>query len=464
MRVAVALLSCAAAAAAAGIEEYLRAEMELNRIPGLAVAVVREDAVVALAAYGVRDLAGGEPMMAGTLVELASVSKSFTGLAVAELSRSGALQLDEPVTRYLPEFQIGGGPRPAHIRVQDLLRHTSGLSRHDDFLVPCCGRPGEGDLGLAVRRLRRARLRREPGAGFAYAHSNYVLLAALVERVSGEPFPAYMRKHVFGPLGMNRTTLDESEARAWGKAEAHEMRWGRMRPGGSRFSGWYGASQVKSTAGDMARYVQALLGPWGDVWREALRAGTRYHWGWFVEPEAGWLGGEPAVEHGGDIWGGNAAVALAPQAGVGVVVLLNAGVGRAQPIARGVLLRVLGREAPAAARQSWSGQTDNWAMVLAGASLMILVGVGVFVKRLLTELRRGERRLGWDAGAWEKARVVGLLLMAVYLAGLLASDAMPPLPALPASLRVALPLLAVSVALLLAAVALGGWRQTRGRR
>lgn len=448
----------------AAADQYLRAEMALNDIPGLAVAVVRNGRVLALAAYGVRSLASGEPMTPETPVELASVSKSFTALGVAELVRRGAIQLDDALVRYLPEFVIGDGRWSSRIRVRHLLRHTSGLNRQDDFLAPCCGRPGDGDLKVAVERLTKARLRRPPGEAFSYANSNYVLLAALIERVSGEAFPQYMRRHVFSALGMHRTTVEEAEARAWGKAEGHERRFGAVRPGGSRFTGWYGASQVKSTAADMAIYLTALLGPQKRLWQEtlySLGAGGDgrtpvYDWGWFVTRQADWFGGGAIVEHGGDTWSANAAVVLAPQANAGVAVLVNAGVRRAQAIARGVLLRVLGRPAPPPARQNWSSRTDNWAMLLLGASLAVLAGLVPFWRRLAAQLRRGERRWGWRDSWWERGRVVTLLLMAIYLVALLPSDGTPPLGALPLSLRLALPVLAIAAALLLASVALAG--------
>ena len=453
------------------IRAYIREEMALNDIPGLSVAVVKEGRIFALAAFGVRNLDTGEPMSVDTPVELASVSKAFTGLAVAELVRSGALRLEERVTRYLPEFAVGDGKRSSRIEVRHLLRHTSGLSRHDDFLVPCCGRPGDGDLRLAVERLRRARLRHPPGAVFAYANSNYVLLAAIIERVSGEPFADFMRRRVLAPLGMQRTTVEEAEAQAWGKAAGHERRWGRMQAETSQFSGWPGASQVKSTAADLAVFLTAMLGPGGELWRNSLREAIAerepeflYDWGWFVRPSENWLGGAPVIEHGGDLWSGNTAVLLAPRQRAGVAVLINAGVRRAQPISRGVLLRALGRPAPPPARQAWTRQTDNWAIAFTFSGLCLLVAAALRVRRLLGEWRRGLRRLGLCDNRWETARLVLMLAMSAYLLALLVTEAMPPLGALPTSLRFALPLLTVSTALLLASVALAGLSvRTSGR-
>lgn len=472
MRALVLLVSSAALAPAAlppAIERYLRAEMELNQIPGLAVAVVRRSGAVELAAYGLGNLATGEPMTVETPVELASVSKPFTALAVYELARSGRLRLDAAVVEYLPEFRTGGYAQSRRILVRHLLEHTSGLSRRDDFLVPCCGRPEAGDLAIAVERMAGARLRREPGQAFSYANSNYVLLAALIERVGGEPFPLFMRRHVFAALSLERTTLDEAEAQAWGKATGYEWRWGRLERASTAFSGWYGASQVKSTAADMARFLQAMLGEQGATCREALEAARkagvrRYGWGWFADPSAAWLDGQPVLEHGGDIWSGNAAVLVAPESGLGVAILINAGVRRAQTMARAVTLGMLGRGMPPAARASFSERPDNWAMVLAVASILVGLAAAVWARQIYGDLRGGERRLGLPAGVWERARCALMGGMALYLIVLPATDAMPPLRALPASLRLSLPLLCGAVALLLLVVTFAGLAPRKRRR
>jgi CubicO group peptidase (beta-lactamase class C family) len=328
------LLVCAIPAAAAdlsGIDDYVRAEMALNGIPGASVAVVRKGEIVYAKGLGVRSTATGEPMAADTPVDLASVSKPLTAFAIAEMARVGALELDAPVARYLPG--LGGGF--ARLTVRHLLRHTSGLTRSDDFLVPCCGKPGELDLDEAVARLAGARTR--PDAPFSYANSNYVLLAAVAERVSGRAFPALLRELVFQPLGMIRSTLDADQARAWGLADPHERRWGKLQPSRSAFLGWRGSSLVKSTAEDMARYLAFVMKAGGGRgWREPYDAG------WFIRRRPEWAGSPRVLEHGGDTPGGNTAVIVAPSWQMGAVVLLNVGAHRAMEIARGVLARAAG--------------------------------------------------------------------------------------------------------------------------
>jgi CubicO group peptidase (beta-lactamase class C family) len=286
-----------------------------------------------------------------TLIDLASVSKSFSAIAVRQLQTLGKLQLDRAVSSYLPEFHFNH-PKSASakITVRNLLEHTSGLTRQSDMLVPCCGNANEFDLQHAVRSLQAARAPHDPGKRFSYANCNYVLLAAIVERVSGTKFPSYMEERVFLSLGMTRTTLHLDQARAWGLAEPHDGE-GRQIPSSPRtFFGWYGSSMVRSSASDMALYLRSLLarGPEADAAVEHwLSPGLErpYQWGWFVLPRNT---SRPMliVEHGGNLPGVNTAVVLAPDAKAGVVVLINAGGDRARRIGREVLGQVLGVRLP----------------------------------------------------------------------------------------------------------------------
>src|SRR5688572_9257166 len=171
-------------------------------------------------------------------VDLASVSKSLTAVAVNHLSRQGKIDFEAPVTKYLSELT----DEFTRIRIRHLVTHTSGLTRCDDYLVPCCGTAGEYNLDYATIRLAAAKPSRTSPGEFVYANSNYVLLAAIVQRVSGQSFPVFMRDFVFRPLGMSRTTLDPAEARLWGLADPHERLIEGVQPIRSPFLGWYGSS------------------------------------------------------------------------------------------------------------------------------------------------------------------------------------------------------------------------------
>jgi len=120
------------------IDEYIRASVDLNQIPGLAVAVVQDGEIAFTQAYGVKNNQTGEPMSRETPVDLASVSKSFTALAVAQLCESGMLDVAAPIYEYLPELRVQSVEGWPEITVRDLLQHRSGFNRRADYLLPCC--------------------------------------------------------------------------------------------------------------------------------------------------------------------------------------------------------------------------------------------------------------------------------------------------------------------------------------
>jgi CubicO group peptidase (beta-lactamase class C family) len=243
------------------------------------------------------------------------------------------------VTKYLPEL----GEAFRRVRIRHLMRHTSGLTRRDDALLRCCALAAESGLDEAAHKLSAAKP--SPGVGFVYANSNYVLLAAVLERVSGQPFPELMQQVVFRPLRMRRTTLDVAEARRWGLADPHCCFGGEVRPDPSLFLGWYGSSLVKSTANDMAAYLGWLLSNARGGWSEP------YDRGWFVRRRKEWLTAPFMLEHGGNTRGGNTAALVVPAWRLGVVVLLNSGANRAVDIARGVAARYMGFAAPPPRKQ-----------------------------------------------------------------------------------------------------------------
>jgi CubicO group peptidase (beta-lactamase class C family) len=322
------------AADLSAIDRYLQEAIDLNEVPGASIAVWRRGDIIYAKGFGIRSSITGEPMTAETPVDLASVSKSLTAVAINHLSQQGKIDVDAPVTRYLPELR-GSFNR---VKIRHLLRHTSGLTRRDDSLLPCCGEPDEYSLDAAVARLAAAK----PSGGaaeFAYANSNYVLLAAIVQRESGQPFPVFMRETVFRPLRMLRTTLDPLEARTWGLADPHERGWRKVEPNRSPFLGWYGSSRVKSTARDMAEYLGWVLKSQRSGWSEP------YDCGWFIRRDRAWPANPLVIEHGGDTDGGNTGAIVVPAWNMGAVVLINAGVHRAAEIARDVLARSMGMPA-----------------------------------------------------------------------------------------------------------------------
>lgn len=227
--------------------------MAKNRVPGLAVAIIRDDEVLHLKGYGTAG--DGRPMTPQTQFYTASLSKSFTALAVMQLVEEGKIELDEPVQTYLPDFTTQDPEAAARVTVRHLLNQTSGLS---DAGFPAYTLPQPASIEERVESLRDARPVSEPGKEFHYFNPNYEVLARVVETVSGEPFTDYLQTQVFSPLQMSDTTsvvtTSETSRAATRLAQGHILAFGVPIPR-EELEGYLGGSGgVISTAEDMANY------------------------------------------------------------------------------------------------------------------------------------------------------------------------------------------------------------------
>lgn len=196
------------------VAQLVNADIAEHRLPGAVVQIGHAGNVVYREAFGSRKLDGepgltgdpapAEPMTDNTLFDLASLSKPVaTTPAVLQLYEQGKVALDEPVQNYFPEFNPAGDPRRAQVTIRMLLTHTSGiggdLSREGPWGLP---NPDKSD---GLRRALAASLEFPPGEGFHYSDTGFIILGALVEKITGEPLDRYVQEHVFTPLGMADT-------------------------------------------------------------------------------------------------------------------------------------------------------------------------------------------------------------------------------------------------------------------
>lgn len=171
--------------------------------PGLALAVVRDGAVVYKKGYGSANLEHRLPITTTTAFNIGSTSKQFTAFAILLLAKDGKLSLDDPVRKHVPEVPDFGKP----LTVRHLIHHTSGL-REDWALLAMSGTRAEDvirtdDLLRLVGRQKE--LNFEPGTEYLYCNTGYDLLAEVVHRVSGKSLRAFSRERIFTPAGMKAT-------------------------------------------------------------------------------------------------------------------------------------------------------------------------------------------------------------------------------------------------------------------
>jgi len=204
----------------ASVTERLQAHIDEGHIAGVVAAVLRDGQLVYLESLGQRDLASSSPMEEDALFRIYSMTRPVTSLAAMILWEEGRLELDDPISRYLPEFtdqRVFLDPsapdmnqtreRQGDITVADLMRHTSGLgSRSSAIYVAEQVRLRSISLEQLTKNAARVPLFEDPGTEFRYGLSA-TILGRLVEVVSGMPFDAFLQQRVFGPMGMNDTVF-----------------------------------------------------------------------------------------------------------------------------------------------------------------------------------------------------------------------------------------------------------------
>jgi CubicO group peptidase (beta-lactamase class C family) len=340
----------------------------LNRRPavGLAVGVVRNGSLEFFQGHGLANIESNTPITEDTVFRIASITKTFTAIAVMQLWEQGLVDLDAPANDYLRAYKLipaRASFRPATVR--HLLTHTAGIPEvvyASDLLHPGWGpfgaRPvihsvkvGEPMPELPEYYRGGLRLVVEPGSAFAYSNHGFATLGQIIEDVSGMPLERYLREHLFSPLGMADSDLVRSDLVASRLATGYVLG-----PGGARAvpdREWIG--EIYSTPKDMARYVAALLGGGANEHGRVLKPSTMtmmFDPHYQPDPRIPGiglaffranLGGHLAVEHGGILPGFNSEIFVAPDDGVGVMAFTNGASGAMGwlPLELGQLLRHL---------------------------------------------------------------------------------------------------------------------------
>ncbi|GAA3724302.1 CubicO group peptidase (beta-lactamase class C family) [Spinactinospora alkalitolerans] len=378
----------------ASVDAVVQGYREATGLPGVAVAVTRGTEVVHADGYG--STPSGAAVTARTPMAVASVSKSFTALAVLQLVEAGEVELDAPVHEHLPEFTMAD-PRAADITVRQLLNQTSGMS---DSTFPAFSRPQPATLREAVRGMRTAEPAADPGTHWEYHNPNFQVAARLVEVVGGRPFADHLEARVFEPLGMEHSLTVDTDRDLPPSAHGHLKVLGRpvAVPEPSAFGN--GSGGVVSTADDMAAWLimQSNEGRGADgarivsadsitQMRTPSPASGSYALGWSVDETES---GAPIVEHSGDLFTSTAHQALLPRSGYGVAVMANTGMayGDAQAVAEALIAVIEGREPPAPSRNPVLPAVDAVFLVLSAATVL-LAGRGVRRSRRWAAPRTG---------------------------------------------------------------------------
>lgn len=297
--------------------------------PGGVVLVARNGRVIYRKAFGMANMELGVPMREEMIFNIASQTKQFTAVAVLQLVERGKLSLQDEVTKFLPDYPDGG----QKITVENLLTHTAGIPPSaPEAMARLQGERRFITLNEIIATFKSRPLGFAPGTKWDYSNNGYMLLGAIIEKVSGITYPDYLEKNLFGPAGMTATHFGDdykivrnrTASYVYSRAESKFLN-----AANGKVEIAYSAGAIQSTAEDLFKWNQALLAN-RLITKESLgkaRAehrlpdgqGTHYGYGWFI----GNIQGSPIVEHGGNMGGFMSHAIYLPREDVYVAVLYN---------------------------------------------------------------------------------------------------------------------------------------------
>lgn len=330
----------------ASLDAYVAKAVADWEVPGLAIAVVRNDSVLVAKGYGVRELGKPERVDENTVFSIASLTKSFTATAAAMLVDDGKLQWDAPARRYLPALAFRDPYLTENVTVRDLLAHRTGL--HASNMAWQLTGAGRADRAEMIRRARYMEAEAPLRTRLVYSNLGYLLAGEAIAAAAGMPYEDVVRQRILAPLGMRSTTVDDSAAaRAPNRAMPHTMIGGVQRPIPWRdIDVIAAAGSVNSTAADMAQWLRFQMGDGTFAGRRLVSAdafweihspqqviavspgmkSARMVEGWAAYA-MGWqvmdYRGHPLVWHTGNADGMPAMMAILPQDHLGVVIMMN---------------------------------------------------------------------------------------------------------------------------------------------
>ncbi|NBQ86326.1 MAG: class A beta-lactamase-related serine hydrolase [Betaproteobacteria bacterium] len=309
------------------------APVDRSNAPGLVVGVAHQGRTLYCRGFGMSSIEHATANTPATRMRIGSATKHFTCLAVLLLAEEGLLDVDAPVTRYVPELsELLGAPT-----LRQLMNHTGGLRCYLDILVSA------GGAALQPKGRALSVLAQQTGANFApgdkqlYCNSGHHLMSKVVDRVAGIPFEDFLQQRIFQPLGMADTVCVPSDMQILpGMATQHVA---QLQPGGG--IGWRrgilppeelrGEGSIVSTVGDMLRWLAHLRADDKTVGRPATWAQmtatptlnngqpTVYALGLFCHPYRG----VDVVYHSGAVFGGLCQMLTVPAHGLDIIIMTN---------------------------------------------------------------------------------------------------------------------------------------------
>lgn len=323
-------------------EKYVTDLMEKEQIPGVAIALSQNGQVIYERGFGVIDLETKNRVTPETIFGIASITKSFIAFAIMKLADEGKLQVDDAVKMHLPEFNLNAYNNINDIKIHHLLSHTTGIEtikryedltsfeEHLDYLSE-----------IKVKTLGR------PGSFFCYNNDMFLLLGAIIERATGENYKDYIKKEIFIPMDMTRTTFNLDELTLFSNVTTpyilEDVK--PIRCSWPTLGNYAVGGGIRSTVMDLLKYGSLYIDKENTLTDEMttalhkLNGASSYGYGLQTTPN---YEGVTLVEHGGSQPGVSSNFGFIREKGIVAAVLTNIGGASADSIWLGAINTVLG--------------------------------------------------------------------------------------------------------------------------
>ena len=327
------LLTLSVAVRADQVDDYVKAQMERQHIPGVSIVVIKDQKVVKSMGYGLANVELNVAATPETVYKIGSVSKQFIATGILVLVQDGKISLDDNVSKFLDGTPDAWKP----ITIRHLLTHTSGIVREAPGFDPL---KIQNDADV-IKTAYSLPLRFTPGEKYEYCNVGYFTLAEIISKVGGKPWPDFLRERVFAPLGMNSTRTTNMTDLVTNRANGYVWRDGKFQNAAIYFavrpSGAFLSTVLDLAKWDAALHAGTILKhPTLDqAWTPVkLNNGNThpYGFGWELAPVAG----HKQINHGGSLPGFRAQLTRFVDDKLSVVVLTNGDNANAAGIAIGV--------------------------------------------------------------------------------------------------------------------------------
>lgn len=293
--------------------------------PGGVILIAKKGNVLYKKAFGLANMELEVPMKTDMVFEIGSLTKQFTAVAILQLIEQGKLSLNDPITKYIPDYPI----KENIITIHHLLSHTAGIPNYTNMEKWSSVWRQELTLSETIALFKNAPLDFKPGDEFSYSNSGYILLGYIVEKVSGLNYTTYLEEKILKPSGMLNTQFGSHDKIIKNRASGYQKSNSLVNAEYLSFSQPHAAGALMSTVDDFLLWNKALrnntllkketLQLAETNYKTTTGKSINYGYGWMLNE----LYGSPTVEHGGGIFGFIAYALYLPKEDIFIVVFTN---------------------------------------------------------------------------------------------------------------------------------------------